>query len=181
MGDVVSLVEKAAEAISEEEVRKLEQKMLKNKYDFNDFLNQLQQLKKLGGMSRILDMIPGGKQLKDGTNIDDSMLRHAEAILCSMTPEERQNPEILGVMSRRTRIARGCGRPLVEIQQLLKRFDVMKGMMSKFKKMPVMTGDDDFGGSGSPVSGMSSVPSRALSQKAKKAKRKKHKGKRKKR
>jgi len=175
MGDVISLVEKAAETISEEEALKLEQKMLKNKYDFNDFLNQLGQLKKLGGMSAILDMIPGGKKLKDEVNLEESMLKHTEAILSSMTPYERTHPEVLGVMSRRQRIAKGCGRPLVEVQQLLKRFDLMRDMMSNYKKLPGMFGGSERGMVGE---GSSGQQYKVMSQKAKKAKRKKHKKKR---
>ena len=176
MGDVVSLVEKAAETISMEEAKKLEQKMLKNKYDLNDFLNQLQQLKKLGGMSVILDMIPGGKQLKEGMDIDERMLKHTEAVLSSMTPEERSQPEILGLLSRRQRIAKGCGRPLVEVQQLLKRFETMRGMMSNYRKLSGM-----FGGGGMGDGPRFGQPVKVLSQKEKKAKRKKHKQKRRKR
>ena len=179
MGDVVSLVEKAAESISLEEAKKLEQKMLKNKYDLNDFLNQLQQLKKLGGMSVILDMIPGGKKLKDGMNVDEDMLKHTEAVLSSMTSEERSRPEILGLLSRRQRIANGCGRPLLEVQQLLKRFETMRGMMSNYRKMSGMFGGGGSGGGGDgPQYGQSL---KVLSQKEKKAKRKKHKQNRKRR
>ena len=183
MGDVVSLVEKAAETISMEEAKKLEQKMLKNKYDLNDFLNQLQQLKKLGGMSVILDMIPGGKQLKGGADIDEGMLKHTEAILSSMTPEERGRPEILGLLSRRQRIAKGCGRPLLEVQQLLKRFQSMRGMMSNYRKLSGMFGGGGSAGGSPPGQGPGAGggyghPAKVLSKKAKKAKRKKHKQKR---
>ncbi len=173
MGDVVSLVEKAAETISEEEAKLLEQKMLKNKYDFNDFLNQLGQMKKLGGMGAILDLIPGGKKMKDAVNIDENMLKHTEAILSSMTPYERNHPEVLSIMSRKQRIAIGSGRPFDEVQQLLKRFDMMKNMMSNYKKLPGMFG----GGGGAQYNqmGSSAQQQKMMSQKAKKAKRKKHK------
>ena len=175
MGDVVSLVEKAAETISEEEAKKLEQKMLKKKYDFNDFLSQLGQMKKLGGLGTILDMMPGGKKLKDAVNIDDNMLTHIEAILSSMTPYERNHPDVLKEMSRKKRIAKGSGRPVDDVQQLLKRFDMMKSMVSNHKKFPGMLG----GGSGQYNSIKSSgQQSKTMSQKAKKAKRKKHKKKR---
>ncbi len=182
MGDVVSLVEKAAETISEDEAKRLEEKILKNRFDFNDFFNQLQQLKKLGGMSKVLDFIPGGRKMMQGVDIDDGMLGHTEAILSSMTLEERGHPEILNSNSRRERIAKGCGRPLVEVQQLIKRFDTMKGMMSKMGKM-----SNVFGGGG-PEMGGEFLPGMAggrsvkvLSQKQKKAKRKKNKQNRKKR
>ena len=183
MGDVVSLVERAAETISMEEAKELEQKMLKKKYDLNDFLNQLGQLKKLGGMSAVLDLIPGGKKLKDGMNVDEGMLGHTEAILCSMTSEERLKPEILGILSRRQRIARGCGRPLVEVQQLLKRFESMRSMMGNYKKISGMFGGGgpEMGLPGSGGTSNWSPPLRVMSQKAKKAKRKKNKQKRNKR
>ncbi len=172
MGDVVSLVEKAAQAISEEDARRLEQKMLRNKYDLNDFLNQLQQLKKLGGMSSILDLIPGGKKLKEGANIDEHKLKHIEAILSSMTPEERARPEILGLHTRRNRIAKGCGRPIVEVQQLLKRFEQMRSMISQYGHM-MNPANSAAGQSARPLSGGRQV--KVLSQKEKKAQRKKHK------
>ena len=179
MGDVVSLVEKAAETISMEEAKRLEQKMLKNKYDLNDFLNQLRQLKKLGGMSVILDMIPGGKKLKEGASIDEGMLKHTEAVLSSMTPEERSKPELLGLLSRRQRIAKGCGRPLVEVQQLLKRFESMRGMMSNYRKFSGLFGGAE--GVGGDSGGISyGQPTKVMSQKAKKAKRKKNKQRRRK-
>ncbi len=177
MGDVVSLVEKAAETISLEDAKRLEQKMLKNKYDFDDFLNQLDQLKKLGGMSFVLDMIPGGKKLKEGADLDESMLRHTEAILSSMTPYERQHPEVLGMVSRRQRIANGSGRKLVEVQQLIKRFESMRGMIGNFRKMSGMFGGGAAGSSGGVGvgGGGGSGGHRVVSQKAKKAARKKHK------
>lgn len=171
MGDVVSLVEKAAETISEDEAKKLEEKMLKNQFDLNDFLKQLTQLRRLGGMGAVLDLIPGGRQLTQGMDINEEMLRHVEAIVKSMTPHERTHPEVLNQPSRRKRIANGAGRPLMEVQQLLKRFEVMRQMMSKFGKMskgggggmPAMGGGMPGGGGGTP---------QQESQKAKKKRRK---------
>ncbi len=135
MGDVVSLVEKAAETISMDEAKRLEEKMIKNQFDLNDFLNQLNQLRKLGGMSTVLNMIPGGRNLTQGMDINEDMLRHVEAIIFSMTPYERSHPEVLNQITRRKRIAQGCGRPLVDVQQLLKRFEVMRQMMQRYGKM----------------------------------------------
>ncbi|OVE80917.1 signal recognition particle protein, partial [bacterium M21] len=135
MGDVVSLVENIQQQIDEKDAKKLEEKMLKNKFDFEDFLSQLRQLRKLGGFSSILDYLPGGRNLMKGMDFDESMLTHVEAIIQSMTQKERATPPLLNNANRRHRIAKGSGRPVIEVQQLIKRFEMMRGMMSQFGKM----------------------------------------------
>jgi len=141
MGDVVSLVEKAKEQIDEEEARRLQKKIAKNEFNLEDFLKQLQQIKKMGNIKDLLAMIPGmGKAIKD-IDFDDNAFKHIEAIIYSMTPEERRNPNILNG-SRKQRIARGSGRSVTEINQLLKQFEEARKLMhtmatggfKKFKK-----------------------------------------------
>ncbi|MCM4155818.1 signal recognition particle protein [Gramella sp. AN32] len=128
MGDVVSLVERAQEQYDEEEARKLQKKIAKNKFGFDDFLNQLQQIKKMGSMKDLLGMIPGaGKMLKD-VDIDDDAFKGIEAIIHSMTPEERSNPKIINA-SRKKRIGNGSGTSVQEVNQLLKQFNQMGKMM----------------------------------------------------
>ncbi|MGB8373779.1 MAG: signal recognition particle protein, partial [Salegentibacter sp.] len=122
MGDVVSLVERAQEQYDEEEARKLQKKIAKNKFGFDDFLNQLQQIKKMGSMKDLMGMIPGaGKMLKD-VDIDDDAFKGIEAIIHSMTPEERSNPKIIN-SSRKKRIGKGSGTSVQEVNQLLKQFN----------------------------------------------------------
>lgn len=128
MGDIVSLVERAQEQFDEEEARKLQKKIHKNKFDFNDFLGQIQQVKKMGSMKDLMGMIPGMNKMTKGVEIEDDAFKHIEAIIQSMTPKERENPEILN-NSRRKRIASGSGRDLVEVNRLVKQFDDMKKMM----------------------------------------------------
>jgi signal recognition particle subunit SRP54 len=128
MGDVVSLVERAQEQFDEEEARKLQKKIAKNQFGFDDFLNQIKQIKRMGNMKDLLGMIPGaGKVLKD-INIDDDAFKHIEALIYSMTPEERRNPAII-TTSRKNRIAKGSGRTIQDINQLLKQFEQMSKMM----------------------------------------------------
>ncbi|HBL34103.1 MAG TPA: signal recognition particle protein, partial [Porphyromonadaceae bacterium] len=128
MGDIVSLVEKAQEQYDEEEARKLQKKIAKNQFDFNDFIGQIQQIKKMGNLKDLASMIPGvGKQIKD-LDIDDDAFKGIEAIIRSMTPSERTNPEILNG-SRRSRIAAGSGTSVSEVNKLLKQFDEMRKMM----------------------------------------------------
>ena len=149
MGDVVSLVERAQEQYDEEEARKLQKKIMKNKFDFNDFYNQIQQIKKMGNLKDLAGMIPGvGKAIKD-VDIDDDAFKSIEAIIQSMTPKERTNPEILNT-SRRQRIAKGSGTNIQEVNRLIKQFDQtrkmmkmvtgagMKGMMKSMTGMPGM-------------------------------------------
>lgn len=152
MGDIVSLVERAQEQFDEEEARRLQKKIQKNKFDFNDFLGQIEQIKKMGNLKDLASMIPGvGKAIKD-VDIDDNAFKGIEAIIKSMTPKERSNPEILN-QSRRMRIAKGSGTNIQEVNRLVKQFDQtrkmmklvtgtnmakMAGMMGKMKGMPGM-------------------------------------------
>jgi len=132
MGDVLSLIEKAEEASDEAEAEKLAKKMLKNQFTLNDFLKQLQSIKKMGSLESIIRMIPGlGRKLPADMKIDDNALKHVEAIIQSMTDKEREKPDILNG-SRRLRIAKGCGRTVTEVNRLLRQFDDMKKMMKKF-------------------------------------------------
>ena len=128
MGDIVSLVEKAQEQYDEEEARRLQKKIAKNQFDFNDFLNQIQQIKKMGNLKELASMIPGvGKAVKD-IDIDDNAFKSIEAIIYSMTPKERTSPEILNG-SRKQRIAKGSGTSLQEVNRLIKQFDQTRKMM----------------------------------------------------
>ncbi len=134
MGDVVTLVEKAQQAFDEEEARRLNKKIRKNQFDFNDFLSQLEQIKKMGNMKDLLGMIPGmGKALKN-VDVDDAAFKPVEAIIRSMTPQERENPHIING-SRKNRIAKGSGTTVQQINQLLKQFDDMRKMMRTMNKM----------------------------------------------
>lgn len=134
MGDVVSLVEKAQEAFDQEEARRLSKKIRKNQFDFNDFLSQLEQVKKMGNMKDLLGMIPGmGKALK-GIDIDDNSFKPVEAIIRSMTNQERENPDLING-SRKNRIAKGSGRSVQEVNQLLKQFGDMRKLMKTMNKM----------------------------------------------
>ena len=145
MGDIVSLVERAQEQYDEEEAKRLQKKIQKNQFDFNDFLTQIHQIKKMGNLKELASMIPGvGKAIKD-IDIDDNAFKSIEAIIYSMTPEERTHPEIMNG-TRRTRIAKGSGTSIQEVNRLLKQFDQtrkmmkmvtgskMAGMMQKMKK-----------------------------------------------
>ena len=128
MGDVVSLVERAQEQFDEEEARKLQKKIAKNQFGFDDFLSQIQQIKKMGNMKDLMGMIPGmGKALK-GIDIDDDAFKGIEAIIHSMTPDERSNPSVING-SRKKRIAKGSGTSIQEVNQLLKQFNQMSKMM----------------------------------------------------
>ncbi|HXL00326.1 MAG TPA: signal recognition particle protein [Dysgonamonadaceae bacterium] len=128
MGDIVSLVEKAQEQYDEEEARRLQKKIAKNQFDFNDFLSQIRQIKKMGNLKDLASMIPGvGKQIKD-LDIDDDAFKGIEAIILSMTPDERSRPEILNG-SRRARIAKGSGTSIQEVNKLIKQFDETRKMM----------------------------------------------------
>lgn len=128
MGDVVSLVERAQQQFDEEEARRLEKKIKKNKFDFNDFLGQIQQVKKMGNVKDLAAMIPGvGKAIKD-IDIPDDPFKNIEAIIGSMTPKERQNPDIIN-QSRRMRIAKGSGTNIQQVNKLIKQFDQTRKMM----------------------------------------------------
>jgi len=134
MGDVISLVERAQQAYDEEEAKRLNKKIRKNQFDFNDFLQQLQQVKKMGNMKDLLGMIPGmGKALK-GVDLDDNSFKPIEAIIRSMTMQERENPEMING-SRKARIAKGSGRTVQEVNNLLKQFSDMRKLMKTMNKM----------------------------------------------
>ncbi|OCW95945.1 signal recognition particle protein [Macellibacteroides fermentans] len=144
MGDIVSLVERAQEQYDEEEAKRLQKKIAKNQFDFNDFISQIQQIKKMGNLKELASMIPGvGKALKD-IDIDDNAFKGIEAIIYSMTPAERTNPAILNG-SRRARIAKGSGTSIQEVNKLIKQFDETRKMMKMMtamkpgsKKLPSM-------------------------------------------
>jgi signal recognition particle subunit SRP54 len=141
MGDVVSLVERAQEQFDEAEARKLQKKIQKNQFDFNDFLGQLHQIKKMGNVKDLLGMVPGmGKALKN-VDIEDDAFKHIEAIIYSMTPDERSNPAILNG-NRKKRIAAGSGTSIQEVNKLIKQFDdtrkMMKMMGNKQEMMKMM-------------------------------------------
>lgn len=134
MGDVISLVERAQQAYDEDEAKRLNKKIRKNQFDFNDFLQQLQQVKKMGNMKDLLGMIPGmGKALK-GVDLDDNSFKPIEAIIRSMTMQERENPDLING-SRKVRIAKGSGRNVQEVNNLLKQFADMRKLMKTMNKM----------------------------------------------
>ena len=134
MGDIVSLVERAQQQYDEEEARRLQKKIAKNQFDFNDFMAQIAQIKKMGNLKDLASMIPGvGKAIKD-VDIDDNAFKGIEAIIQSMTPLERRNPEIING-SRRQRIAKGSGTSLQEVNRLLKQFESTRKMMKMATSM----------------------------------------------
>ena len=136
MGDIVSLVEKAQEQFDEEEAKKLTKKLARNQFDFNDFLTQIAQIKKMGNIKDLMGMIPGvGKQIKD-LDIDDNAFKSVEAIIYSMTPYERSHPDAING-SRRQRIAKGSGTNIQEVNRLLKQFEQTRKMMKNVANMPM--------------------------------------------
>lgn len=147
MGDIVSFVEKAQEQFDEKEAKRLEDRIKKNKFDFNDFLSQINQIKKMGDLKSLMNMIPGMSKLTKGLEIDNNAFNKVEAIIQSMTPVERGNPELLN-MSRKKRIAKGCGQTIHEINAFMKQFDQMRKMMHKMSKSQGMGA---MGGGGSRV------------------------------
>ncbi len=152
MGDVMSLIEKAQAAVNEEEALKLQEKMKKASFDFNDYLSSMNQMRKMGGISSIINMIPGlGGKVKDIDGlVDEKSLARTEAIVMSMTPKERENPDLINP-SRKNRIARGAGVPIADVNRFIKQFEQSRKMM---KKMPGMMkgkkGKGMFGGFGMP-------------------------------
>ncbi len=135
MGDIVSLVEKAQEQFDEKEAARLEKKIRKNQFDFEDFKTQLQQIKKMGNIKDLMGMIPGvGKQIKD-VDVNDDSFKGIEAMINSMTLQERRNPDIINP-NRKNRIAKGAGKDIAELNAFLKQFEQMKGMMKMMNKMP---------------------------------------------
>ncbi|MFC2096282.1 signal recognition particle protein [Bacteroidota bacterium] len=139
MGDVVSLVEKAQEQYDQEEARKLSKKIAKNQFDFDDFLSQIAQIKKMGNLKDLAGMIPGMGKMMKKIDVDDDAFKGIEAIIKSMTPQERENPKILNG-SRRKRIARGSGNDIQEVNRLVKQFDETKKMMKMMKDGKGMAG-----------------------------------------
>ncbi len=136
MGDIVGLVEKAAEAVDEEEAARLEKKLRTASFDFNDFLAQFKMMRRMGPLENIIGMLPGMSNVP-GLNIDEKQLRRIEAIVLSMTPQERTKPDILNAR-RRQRIARGSGRTVTEVNDLLQRFNQMRKLMKSTGKMKRM-------------------------------------------
>lgn len=156
MGDILSLIEKAEAEIDQEKAKELGQKLKKAEFNYNDFLEQMRQVKKMGGMSSILGMMPGMSQIKD-VDIDEKAMDRVEAIILSMTPKERSNPGILN-LSRKQRIAKGAGVPLSEVNRIVKQFDQMKKMM---KQLPGLMGGGKrkgFGGLGGLMGGKLKMP-----------------------
>lgn len=139
MGDIVSFVEKAQEQFDAEEAKKLQKKIAKNQFDFNDFLQQLQQIKKMGGVKDIASMLPGmGNSMKDA-DIDEKAFKQTEAIIQSMTPQERANPQIING-TRRKRLAAGSGTTIQDVNRLIKQFEDMHKMMKMFNNKQAMSG-----------------------------------------
>jgi signal recognition particle subunit SRP54 len=136
MGDIVSLVERAQEHFDEEQAKKIEKKIRRNQFDFQDFLDQLQQIKKMGNMKDLMAMVPGvGKAIKD-IDISDDSFKGIEAMIKSMTPYERANPDTID-QRRRTRIAKGSGKEIADVNAFMKQFDQMRQMMKQMNKMPM--------------------------------------------
>jgi len=137
MGDVVSLVEKAQKEFDEEEAQKLQKKIKSDEFDLEDFYEQLQQVKSMGNISDLVGMIPGADKAMQDAEIDEDSFKPIEAIICSMTPEEKHNPDILNA-TRKRRIAKGSGTRVSDINDLLKQFEQMKKMMKSFSGMGKM-------------------------------------------
>jgi signal recognition particle subunit SRP54 len=157
MGDVVSLVEKAAEEIDEKEAMSMMRRFEENKFDFNDFLKQLKFMKRLGPLEGILGMLPGMGALKNMPGVDDKKLKHTEAIILSMTPKERSNPDVLNG-SRRKRIAGGAGRPVMEVNQLVQQYEMMRKLMGNKGMMAALAGGMMGGGGPGGMPGMGGLP-----------------------
>jgi len=154
MGDVLSLIEKAEQTLDEKKAAEMEEKLRKNKFDLNDLLEQMQQVKKMGSMKDLLSMIPGlGSKIKD-IDVDDKQLDVIQAIICSMTPKERANPDIINP-SRKRRIAAGCGMQVEDVNRLLSQYRNMQKMMKQFnsKGMRRKLGKMNFGGGAGPMGG----------------------------
>ena len=133
LGDVLTLIEKVEQTIDEKKAKELEKKLRKAEFTFNDFLDQIRQIQKMGSLRSILEMLPGASKMK-GLTIDEKQMKHVEAIICSMTGKERSNPKLINY-SRKKRIATGSGRPLSEVTKLLDNFENMKKMVKKVGKM----------------------------------------------
>ena len=148
MGDVLSLIEKAEQHVDEEKAKKLEEKLKKNRFTLTDYYEQLVQLRGMGDLSQLAEMMPGGmgKQLA-GAEIDPKVMAHTEAIILSMTPEERENPKLLGA-SRKKRVAAGCGLEVVDVNRLLKQFEMMQDLVKQMTRGRMPKGLGGFGGKG---------------------------------
>ena len=146
MGDMLSFIEKAQTSFDEKQAAKLEEKLRKNSFTLQDYYDQLQQIRRMGDLSQIAGMLPGGlgKQLS-GASIDEKQMAHTEAIILSMTPQERENPQILGA-SRKKRIAAGCGLQVVDVNRLLKQFEMMQQLTKQMNKMGRRPGMPGLGG-----------------------------------
>lgn len=136
MGDILSLIEKAETQVDEEKAKELSQKLRKAEFDYNDFLDQMNQIKKMGGMSSIMGMMPGMGQMKD-VEVDEKAMDRVEAIILSMTNKERTNPDLMKNASRKQRVAKGAGVDISEVNRIVKQFDQIKKMM---KQLPGMMG-----------------------------------------
>jgi signal recognition particle subunit SRP54 len=137
MGDIVSFVEKAQEQFDEKEAKRIEARIRKNQFDFNDFMGQIQQIKKMGDLKNVMNMIPGMGKLAKDIDINDGAFKKVEAVIQSMTPKERMNPDLINT-SRKNRIAMGCGQSIADINAFIKQFDQMRKMMQKISKNPTM-------------------------------------------
>jgi len=135
MGDVISLVERAQQAFDDEEAKRINKKIRKNKFDFNDFLSQIQQIKKMGSLKDLIGMLPGAGKLMKDREIDEGSFKPIEAIIFSMTPKEREDPDMIDG-SRRKRIAEGSGTSIQQVNNLIKQFDQMRKMMKNVSKTP---------------------------------------------
>ena len=145
MGDILSLIEKVEMDIDAEKAKEMSQKFKKAEFDFNDFLDQMKQLKKMGGIASLLNMLPGMQSMKGAANVDDSQMARVEAIILSMTLEERSNPDILNP-SRKNRIAKGAGVDIAEVNRIVKQFDQMKKMMKQLSGSMNQRGARGLGG-----------------------------------
>jgi signal recognition particle subunit SRP54 len=145
MGDIISLVERAQEQFDEAEAKRIEKKIKKNKFDFNDFIGQMEQIKKMGDIKSLMNMIPGMSKMMKGVDIDNSAFTKVECIIQSMTPQERQNPDLMN-LSRKKRIAKGCGRSLEDVNQFIKQFEDMRKLMHQLStgKFPGMANKGGF-------------------------------------
>ena len=133
MGDIISFVERAQDQYDEEEAKRLEKKIKKNKFDFNDFKKQIDQIRKMGDLKSLMSMIPGMNKMMKDVDIDNNAFDKVESIIFSMTPDERDNPELLNI-SRKKRISKGCGHDIHEINLFIKQFDQMRKMMRMMSK-----------------------------------------------
>ena len=137
MGDIVSFVERAQEQFDEKEAQRLEKRIRKNQFDFNDFLSQIGQIRKMGDLKSLMNMIPGMAKITKDIDIDDNAFKRVESFIFSMTPFERENPDSLN-MSRKMRIAKGSGRTIHDVNMFVKQFEQMRKLMHKMTKMPGM-------------------------------------------